>query len=57
MAISPTWEELHKQLDDWIAEGGVIAEVARSRKKRLNHREDYAVLVAEVNNMKLHFKR
>lgn len=57
MSENPSFEQLQKQLDDWIAEGGEIAKVARTRKARLTSEDDYPVLLAEVENMKRYFKR
>lgn len=53
----PTFEQLHKQLDDWIAEGGEIAKVARMRKARLPSPDDYSVLLVEVENIRRYFGR
>jgi hypothetical protein len=49
-------KELVQKLDEWIAEGGEIAKVARLRKARLaTCHQDTEILRAEVNNIARYF--
>lgn len=55
--MRPSFEDLQNQLDEWIAEGGELAKVVMRAKKRLTRVDDYAVLVAEINNIGIYFRR